>query len=167
MHSFAQVPTKPVFLLSFILGGELVLPIITVDSLDPLSIVTRYPRYSLRPRPIAPSSPRSRPPKSLSPCPASPPVCWTRRTAKSPWRSRPMARARWLSLTMRTTIKTPPLSLTGPYSPLPPQLGTPEATGPSPVCPESHRPPLSFTPTAPPVSRLKPGINSGPKHPRG
>uniref|UniRef100_A0A8C1NIB0 Neurexin 2 n=1 Tax=Cyprinus carpio TaxID=7962 RepID=A0A8C1NIB0_CYPCA len=63
--------------------------------------------------------------------------------------------------------KNSPLVTDRTVLPPPPAAGNPRGDRPFARLPESHRPPLPFTPTAPPVPRLKPGINSGPNIPAG
>ncbi|XP_058637445.1 neurexin 2b isoform X6 [Onychostoma macrolepis] len=147
-------------------GGELVLPIITVDSLDPPSIVTRYP--------IIPPPPTYRPfltlletTKESLPLPGRPPCPLDQEDCEEPMEVSAYGSGEMTESDDEDYYKNSPLVTDRTVLPPPPAAGNPRGDRPFARLPESHRPPLSFTPTAPPVSRLKPGINSGPNIPAG
>lgn len=135
------------------------LPIITVDSLDPPSIATRYP--------VIPPPPTYRPFLTLlettkesvalpgrHPCPLDQEDC-----------EEPMEVSAYGSGEMTESddedyYKNSPLVTDRTVLPPPPGAGNPRGDRPFARLPNSHRPPLPLTPTAPPVSRLKPGINA-------
>ncbi|XP_051996122.1 neurexin 2b isoform X3 [Xyrauchen texanus] len=151
-------------------GGELVLPIITVDSLEPPSIATRYP--------IIPPPPTYRPfltlletTKESLPLPGRPPCPQDQEDCEelmevSAYGSGEMTESddedyyKKLPLVTDRTVLPPPPAAEKPHS------GDRHFSR----LPNSHRPSLPFTPTVPPeqlVPRLKPGINSGPNIPAG
>uniref|UniRef100_A0A9J8A528 Neurexin 2 n=1 Tax=Cyprinus carpio carpio TaxID=630221 RepID=A0A9J8A528_CYPCA len=147
-------------------GGELVLPIITVDSLDPPSIVTRYP--------IIPPSPTYRPfltlletTKESLPLPVRPPCPLDQEDCEDPMEVSAYGSGEMTESDDEDYYKNSPLVTDRTVLPPPPAAGNPRGDRPFARLPESHRPPLPFTPTAPPVPRLKPGINSGPNIPAG
>uniref|UniRef100_A0A8C2J623 Neurexin 2 n=1 Tax=Cyprinus carpio TaxID=7962 RepID=A0A8C2J623_CYPCA len=147
-------------------GGELVLPIITVDSLDPPSIVTRYP--------IIPPSPTYRPfltlletTKESLPLPVRPPCPLDQEDCEEPMEVSAYGSGEMTESDDEDYYKNSPLVTDRTVLPPPPAAGNPRGDRPFARLPESHRPPLPFTPTAPPVPRLKPGINSGPNIPAG
>lgn len=157
----ARVPTNAVFLLSFILGGELVLPIITVDSLDPPSIATHYP--------VIPPPPTYRPfltlletTKESLALPGRPPCPLDQEDCEEPMEVSAYGSGEMTESDDEDYYKNSPLVTDRTVLPPPPRGDRPFAR-----LPNSHRPPLPFTPTAPPVSRLKPGVNTGPNIPAG
>lgn len=157
----ARVPTNAVFLLSFILGGELVLPIITVDSLDPPSIATHYP--------VIPPPPTYRPfltlletTKESLALPGRPPCPLDQEDCEEPMEVSAYGSGEMTESDDEDYYKNSPLVTDRTVLPPPPRGDRPFAR-----LPNSNRPPLPFTPTAPPVSRLKPGVNTGPNIPAG
>uniref|UniRef100_A0A671PZG3 Neurexin-1-beta-like n=1 Tax=Sinocyclocheilus anshuiensis TaxID=1608454 RepID=A0A671PZG3_9TELE len=147
-------------------GGELVLPIITVDSLDPPSIVTRYP--------IIPPPPTYRPfftlletTKESLPLPGRPPCLLDQEDCEEPMEVSAFGSGEMTESDDEDYYKNSPLVTDRTVLPPPPAAGNPRGDRPFAHLPESHRPPLPFPPTAPPVPRLKPGINSGSNIPAG
>ncbi|XP_043101109.1 neurexin 2b isoform X2 [Puntigrus tetrazona] len=147
-------------------GGELVLPIITVDSLDPPSIVTRYP--------VIPPPPTYRPfltlletTKESLPLPGRPPCPLDQEDCEEPMEVSAYGSGEMTESDDEDYYKNSHLVTDRTVLPPPPAAGNPRGDRPFARLPESHRPPLPFTPTAPPVPRLKPGINSGPNIPAG
>uniref|UniRef100_A0A8C1TFW7 Neurexin 2b n=1 Tax=Cyprinus carpio TaxID=7962 RepID=A0A8C1TFW7_CYPCA len=147
-------------------GGELVLPIITVDSLDPPSIVTHYP--------VIPPPPTYRPfltlfetTKESLPLPVRPPCPLDQEDCEEPMEVSAYGSGEMTESDDEDYYKNSPLVTDRTVLPPPPAAGNPRGDRPFARLPESHRPPLPFTPTAPPVPRLKPGINSGPNIPAG
>ncbi|XP_016376363.1 neurexin-2-like [Sinocyclocheilus rhinocerous] len=147
-------------------GGELVLPIITVDSLDPPSIVTLYP--------VIPPPPTYRPfltlletTKESLPLPGRPPCPLDQEDCEEPMEVSAFGSGEMTESDDEDYYKNSPLVTDRTVLPPPPAAGNPRGDRPFAHLPESHRPPLPFTPTAPPVPRLKPGINSGSNIPAG
>ncbi|XP_073692626.1 neurexin 2b isoform X2 [Garra rufa] len=146
-------------------GGELVLPIITVDSLDPPSIVTRYP--------VIPPPPTYRPfltlletTKESLPLPGRPPCPLDQEDCDEPVEVSAYGSGEMTESDDEDYYKNSPLVTDRTVLPPPPAAGNPRGDRPFARLPDSHRP-LPFTPTAPPVARLKPGINGGPNIPAG
>ncbi|KAK1792154.1 hypothetical protein P4O66_001930, partial [Electrophorus voltai] len=149
-------------------GGELVLPIITVDSLDPPS--TRYP--------VLPPPPTYRPlltllettkeslslPPGRGPCPLDQEDC-EEAVEVSAYGSGEMTES-----DDEDYYKNLPLVTDRTVLPPPPAAAAENTRGDRHFSrlPNSHRPPLTSTPTARPdqLARLKPG-NSGPNIPAG
>ncbi|XP_059361725.1 neurexin 2b isoform X6 [Carassius carassius] len=147
-------------------GGELVLPIITVDSLDPPSIVTRYP--------VIPPPPTYRPfltlletTKESLPLPGRPPCPLDQEDCEEPMEVSAYGSGEMTESDDEDYYKNSPLVTDRTVLPPPPAAGNPRGDRHFARLPKSHRPPLPFTPTAPLVPRLKPGINSGPNIPAG
>uniref|UniRef100_A0A8C1VRS5 Neurexin 2 n=1 Tax=Cyprinus carpio TaxID=7962 RepID=A0A8C1VRS5_CYPCA len=147
-------------------GGELVLPIITVDSLDPPSIVTHYP--------VIPPPPTYRPfltlfetTKESLPLPVRPPCPLDQEDCEEPMEVSAYGSGEMTESDDEDYYKNSPLVTDRTVLPPPPAAGNPRGDRPYARLPNSHRPPLPLTPTAPPVPRLKPGINSGPNIPAG
>uniref|UniRef100_A0A8C1R1K6 Neurexin 2 n=1 Tax=Cyprinus carpio TaxID=7962 RepID=A0A8C1R1K6_CYPCA len=147
-------------------GGELVLPIITVDSLDPPSIVTHYP--------VIPPPPTYRPfltlfetTKESLPLPVRPPCPLDQEDCEEPMEVSAYGSGEMTESDDEDYYKNSPLVTDRTVLPPPPAAGNPRGDRPFARLPNSHRPPLPLTPTAPPVPRLKPGINSGPNIPAG
>uniref|UniRef100_A0A673M8P0 Neurexin-2-like n=1 Tax=Sinocyclocheilus rhinocerous TaxID=307959 RepID=A0A673M8P0_9TELE len=149
-------------------GGELVLPIITVDSLDPPSIVTLYP--------VIPPPPTYRPfltlletTKESLPLPGRPPCPLDQEDCEEPIEVSAYGSGEMTESDDEDYYKNSPLVTDRTVLPPPPAAGNPRGDRPFARLPNSHRPPLPFTPTAPPppVPRLKPGIKSGPNIPAG
>ncbi|XP_059403493.1 neurexin-2-like isoform X3 [Carassius carassius] len=147
-------------------GGELVLPIITVDSLDPPSIVTHYP--------VIPPPPTYRPfltlletTKYSLPLPGRPPCPLDQEDCEEPMEVSAYGSGEMTESDDEDYYKNSPLVTDRTVLPPPPAAGDPRGDRPIALNPKSHRPPLPFAPTAPPVPRLKPGINSGPNIPAG
>ncbi|CAM4508234.1 unnamed protein product [Leuciscus chuanchicus] len=142
-------------------GGELVLPIITVDSLDPPSIATHYP--------VIPPPPTYRPfltlletTKESLAQPGRPPCPLDQEDCEEPMEVSAYGSGEMTESDDEDYYKNSPLVTDRTVLPPPPRGDRPFAR-----LPNSHRPPLPFTPTAPPVSRLKPGVNTGPNIPAG
>uniref|UniRef100_A0A8C1CI89 Neurexin 2 n=1 Tax=Cyprinus carpio carpio TaxID=630221 RepID=A0A8C1CI89_CYPCA len=147
-------------------GGELVLPIITVDSLDPPSIVTHYP--------VIPPPPTYRPfltlfetTKESLPLPVRPPCPLDQEDCEEPMEVSAYGSGEMTESDDEDYYKNCRLVTDRTVLPPPPAAGNPRGDRPFARLPNSHRPPLPLTPTAPPVPRLKPGINSGPNIPAG
>ncbi|XP_052417697.1 neurexin-1-beta-like isoform X7 [Carassius gibelio] len=147
-------------------GGELVLPIITVDSLDPPSIVTHYP--------VIPPPPTYRPfltlletTKDSLPLPGRPPCPLDQEDCEEPMEVSAYGSGEMTESDDEDYYKNSPLVTDRTVLPPPPAAGDPRGDRPIARNPKSPRPPLPFAPTAPPVPRLKPGINSGPNIPAG
>ncbi|XP_072525900.1 neurexin-2-like isoform X10 [Salminus brasiliensis] len=151
-------------------GGELVLPIITVDSLDPPSVATRYP--------VIPPPPTYRPfltlldttkeslslPNGRAPCPLDQEDC-EEAMEVSAYGSGEMTES-----DDEDYYKNSPLVTDRTVIPPPPAAENTRGDRHFSRHPDSHRPPLPSTPTAHPeqlVPRLKPGINSGNNIPAG
>ncbi|XP_036439077.1 neurexin 2b [Colossoma macropomum] len=151
-------------------GGELVLPIITVDSLDPPSVATRYP--------VIPPPPTYHPfltllettkeslslPNGRAPCPLDQEDC-EEAMEVSAYGSGEMTES-----DDEDYYKNSPLVTDRTVLPPPPAAENTRGDRHFSRHPDSHRPPLPSTPTAHPeqlVPRLKPGINSGPNIPAG
>ncbi|XP_034020889.1 neurexin-1-beta-like isoform X2 [Thalassophryne amazonica] len=142
-------------------GGELVLPIITVDSLDPPSIATRYPVIPLPPTTYRPfltlleTTKESLPlPNGRPPCPLDQEDCeetievsaygsgeMTESDDEDYYKNSPL-------VTDRTVLPPPPAVEGGVQNPRDRHVSR---------FPNSHRPPLSSTPTANP-DQLSPRI---------
>ncbi|XP_050971747.1 neurexin 2b isoform X1 [Labeo rohita] len=147
-------------------GGELVLPIITVDSLDPPSIVTRYP--------VIPPPPTYRPfltlletTKESLPLPGRPPCPLDQEDCEEPAEVSAYGSGEMTESDDEDYYKNSALVTDRTVLPPPPAAGNPRGDRPFARLPDSHRPPPPFTPTAPPAARLKPGINGGPHIPAG
>ncbi|KAL7841630.1 hypothetical protein SRHO_G00253210 [Serrasalmus rhombeus] len=151
-------------------GGELVLPIITVDSLDPPSVATRYP--------VIPPPPTYHPfltllettkeslslPNGRAPCPLDQEDC-EEAMEVSAYGSGEMTES-----DDEDYYKNSPLVTDRTVLPPPPAAENTRGDRHFSRHPDSHRPPLPSTPTAHPeqlVPRLKPGVNSGPNIPAG
>ncbi|XP_049328560.1 neurexin-1 isoform X11 [Astyanax mexicanus] len=151
-------------------GGELVLPIITVDSLDPPSVATRYP--------VIPPPPTYRPfltlldttkeslslPNGRAPCPLDQEDC-EEAMEVSAYGSGEMTES-----DDEDYYKNSPLVTDRTVIPPPPAAENTRGDRHFSRHPDSHRPPLPSTPTAHPeqlVPRVKPGINSGNNIPAG
>lgn len=140
-------------------GGELVLPIITVDSLEPPSIATRYP--------VIPPPPTYRPfltlletTKESVPLPGRHPCPLDQEDCEEPMEVSAYGSGEMTESDDEDYYKNSPLVTDRTVLPPPPGAGNPRGDRPFARLPNSHRPPLPLTPTAPPVSRLKPGINA-------
>uniref|UniRef100_A0A672R548 Neurexin-2-like n=1 Tax=Sinocyclocheilus grahami TaxID=75366 RepID=A0A672R548_SINGR len=123
-------------------GGELVLPIITVDSLDPPSIVTLYP--------VIPPPPTYRPfltlletTKESLPLPGRPPCPLDQEDCEEPIEVSAYGSGEMTESDDEDYYKNSPLVTDRTVLPPPPAAGNPR------------------------VTRLKPGINSGPNIPAG
>ena len=154
--SLSQVVSNTLFLrcLFLVLGGELVLPIITVDSLDPPSIATRYPVIPPPPTTYRPfltlleTTKESLPlPNGRPPCPLDQEDCeepievsaygsgeMTESDDEDYYKNSPL-------VTDRTVLPPPPAAEGGVQNPRDRHFSR---------IPNSHRPPLSSTPTANP-----------------
>uniref|UniRef100_A0A8C2J5A5 Neurexin 2 n=1 Tax=Cyprinus carpio TaxID=7962 RepID=A0A8C2J5A5_CYPCA len=122
-------------------GGELVLPIITVDSLDPPSIVTRYP--------IIPPSPTYRPfltlletTKESLPLPVRPPCPLDQEDCEEPMEVSAYGSGEMTESDDEDYYKNSPLVTDRTVLPPPPAAGNPRGDRPFARLPESHRPPL-------------------------
>lgn len=179
MVSLSQVVSNTLFLhcLFLVLGGELVLPIITVDSLDPPSIATHYPVIPPPPTTYRPfltlleTTKESLPlPNGRPPCPLDQEDCeetievsaygsgeMTESDDEDYYKNSPL-------VTDRTVLPPPPAAEGGVQNPRDRHFSR---------IPNSHRPPLSSTPTANPDQlgpRIKPaagGSSSNNKIPAG
>ncbi|XP_051990512.1 neurexin-1-like isoform X1 [Xyrauchen texanus] len=149
-------------------GGELVLPIITVDSLEPPSIATHYP--------VFPPPPTYRPfltlletTKESLRLPGRPPCPPDQEDCEEPIEVSAYGSGEMTESDDEDYYKNSPLVTDRTVLPPPPTANKPQSGDRHfSRLPNSHRPPL--TPTAPPeqlVPRLKPGINSGPNIPAG
>ncbi|MEQ2161405.1 hypothetical protein GOODEAATRI_009356 [Goodea atripinnis] len=151
---YSKVVSNTLFLrfLFLVLGGELVLPIITVDSLDPPSIATRYPVIPPPPTTYRPfltlleTTKESVPmPNARPPCPLDQEDCeetievsgsgeMTETDDEDYYKNSPL-------VTDRTVLPPPPAVEGGVQNPRDRHFSR---------YPISHRPPLSSTPTANP-----------------
>uniref|UniRef100_A0A672R654 Neurexin-2-like n=1 Tax=Sinocyclocheilus grahami TaxID=75366 RepID=A0A672R654_SINGR len=129
-------------------GGELVLPIITVDSLDPPSIVTLYP--------VIPPPPTYRPfltlletTKESLPLPGRPPCPLDQEDCEEPIEVSAYGSGEMTESDDEDYYKNSPLVTDRTVLPPPPAAGNPRGDRP-------------FA-----LTRLKPGINSGPNIPAG
>ncbi|XP_064787891.1 neurexin-2-like isoform X5 [Oncorhynchus masou masou] len=156
-------------------GGELVLPIITVDSLDPPSIVTRYPVIPPPPtyRPLLPfleTTKESLPlPNGRPPCPLDQEDC----EEAGPIEVSAYGSGEMTESDDEDYYKNSPLVTDRTVLPPPPNesgIHNPHDRHFSHRPPNSHRPPLSSTPTANP-NQLGPRLNkpggSSSKNPAG
>ncbi|KAA8582800.1 hypothetical protein FQN60_006471, partial [Etheostoma spectabile] len=155
-------------------GGELVLPIITVDSLDPPSIATRYPVIPSPPTAYRPfltlleTTKESLPlPDGRPPCPPDQEDCeetvevsaygsgeMTESDDEDYYKNSPL-------VTDRTVLPPPPAVEGSVHNPRDHHFSR---------SPDSHRPPLSSTPTADPDRlgpRVEPADDDGGKIPAG
>lgn len=177
MTPLSLVVPNTLFLCFFlVLGGELVLPIITVDSLDPPSIATRYPVIPPPPTTYRPfltlleTTKESLPlPNGRPPCPLDQEDC-EETIEVSAYGSGEMTESddedyykKFPLVTDRTVLPPPPAAEGGVQNPRDRHFSR---------VPNSHRPPLSSTPTANPDQlgpHLKPvaGGSSSNKIPAG
>uniref|UniRef100_A0A8C2CNU7 Neurexin 2 n=1 Tax=Cyprinus carpio TaxID=7962 RepID=A0A8C2CNU7_CYPCA len=130
-------------------GGELVLPIITVDSLDPPSIVTHYP--------VIPPPPTYRPfltlfetTKESLPLPVRPPCPLDQEDCEEPMEVSAYGSGEMTESDDEDYYKNSPLVTDRTVLPPPPAAGNPRGDRPYARLPNSHRPPLPLTPPAPP-----------------
>uniref|UniRef100_A0A8C1YQE8 Uncharacterized protein n=1 Tax=Cyprinus carpio TaxID=7962 RepID=A0A8C1YQE8_CYPCA len=122
-------------------GGELVLPIITVDSLDPPSIVTHYP--------VIPPPPTYRPfltlfetTKESLPLPVRPPCPLDQEDCEEPMEVSAYGSGEMTESDDEDYYKNSPLVTDRTVLPPPPAAGNPRGDRPFARLPESHRPPL-------------------------